>query len=217
MIATIKKNTTFHWTPKCQKSFELLKKRFTTALILANFDFERECILETDSSDNVFAEIFSQYGDDGVLQPVAFFSCKHSPKEINYEIYDKELLAIIKSFEEWCPMLQGARLPVKILNDHKNLQYFISTKQLSHRQACWSEFFSRFNFIIQYWPGKLGAKPDALTRRLGNLPKEKDGHLQQMVQIVLNSYNLNSAIKKDPVAAPLVIEGKENLDDLTLE
>ena len=79
IIATIKKKTTFHWTPKCQKSFELLKKRFTTAPILAHFDFEKECILKTDSSDNVSAGIFSQYGDDGLLYPVAFFSCKHSP------------------------------------------------------------------------------------------------------------------------------------------
>ena len=79
MIATIKKNTTFHWTPECQKSFELLKERFTTAPILAHFDFEKECILETDSSDNVSAGILSQYGEDGLLHPVAFFSCKHSP------------------------------------------------------------------------------------------------------------------------------------------
>ena len=58
MIATIKKNTTFYWTPKCQKSFELLKERFTNASILVHFDFEKKCILETDLSDNVFAEIF---------------------------------------------------------------------------------------------------------------------------------------------------------------
>ena len=47
-------------------------------------------------------------------------------------------------------MLKGAGLPVKILTDHRNLQYFMSTKQLFRRQACWSEFFSRFNFVIQY-------------------------------------------------------------------
>ena len=121
MIAIIKKNTTFHWTPKCQKFFELLKERFTTAPILAYFDFKKECILETNSSDNLSAEIFSQYGNDGLLHPVTFFFCKHSPRKINYEIYDKELLAIIKSFEKWCHILEGAGLPVKILTDHRNL------------------------------------------------------------------------------------------------
>ena len=128
----------------------MLKEYFTTAPILAHFDFEKECIFETNSSDNISAEILSQYGDDGLLHPVAFFSRKHSPQEINYEIYDKKLLAIIKFFEEWRPMLERAGLSVKILTNHKNLQYFMSTKQLSRRQACWSEFLSCFNFVIQY-------------------------------------------------------------------
>ena len=150
MIATIKKNTTFHWTPKCQKSFKLLKKHFITALILPHFNFEKECILETDSSDNVSAGILSQYGDDGFLYPVAFISRKQSPQKINYEIYDKKLLVIIKFFEEWRPMLEEVGLPIRILTNYRNLQYFMSTKQLFCRQACWSEFLSRFNFVIQY-------------------------------------------------------------------
>ena len=80
-----------------------------------------------------------------------------------------------------------------------------------------SEFTSRFNFVNQYWPGKLGAKLDILTRKSGDLPKKGDGRLQQIVQTVLKPYNLDSAVKKNLVAALLVIEGEENLDDLTLE
>ena len=75
----------------------------------------------------------------------------------------------------------------------------------------------RFNFVIQYGPGKLGAKPDALTKRSGDLPKKRDSHLKQMLQTVFKPHNLDSAIKKDLVGAPLVIKGEENLDDLTLE
>ncbi|WP_375449187.1 hypothetical protein [uncultured Nostoc sp.] len=56
-----------------------------------------------------------------------------------------------------------------------------------------------------------------MTRRLGNLPKKGDSHLQQIVQTVLKPHNLDFAVKKDLVATPLVIEGEENLDDLTLE
>ena len=74
-----------------------------------------------------------------------------------------------------------------------------------------------FNFIIQYQPSKLGAKPDALTRKLGDLPKKRDDCLHQIVQTVLKPYNLDSAKKKDLVAALLVIERKENQDDLTLQ
>lgn len=77
--------------------------------------------METDALDNVSAVVLSQYGEDGKLHPVVFFSHKHSPQEINYEIYDKELLAIIKAFEEWRPMLKRVGLPIKILTDHRNL------------------------------------------------------------------------------------------------
>ena len=150
MIATVKKDArkNFEWTSACQRAFNLLKQRFTTALILAHFDYEKECIVETDALDNVSAGVLSQYGDDAKLHPVAFFSRKHSVQEINYEIYDKELLAIIKAFEEWRPMLKGAGLPIKILTDYRNLQYFMTTKQLSRRQARWSKYLSRFNFVI---------------------------------------------------------------------
>ena len=128
-----------------------MKQQFTTAPILAHFDYKKECIVETDASDNVSAGVLSQYNSkDGKLHPVAFFSQKHSAQEINYEIYDKELLVIIKAFKKWRPMLKGAGLPIKVLTDHRNLQYFMTTKQLSCRQACWSEYLSRFNFIIQF-------------------------------------------------------------------
>ena len=71
----------------------------------------------------------------------------------------------------------------------------MTTKQLSRCQACWSEYLSRFNFVIQFWPGKLGAKPNALTRRSGDLPKEGDKRIKQMQQTVLKEHNLNPAIR----------------------
>lgn len=94
------------------------------------------------------------HGD--ALKPVAFFSKKMTSAEYNYQIYDKELLAIIRSFETWEPELisNQADQPVKVLSDYKNLEYFISTKQLTSRQARWAEFLSRFNFVISYRPGK---------------------------------------------------------------
>ena len=192
-----------------------MKHRFTTAPILAHFDYEKECIVETDASDNVSAGVLSQYGDDAKLHLVASFSQKHPPQEINYEIYDKELLAIIKTFEEWRPMLEGAGLPIKILTDHQNLQYFMTTKQLSRRQARWSEYLSRFNFVIQFWLGKLGAKPDAFTRRSGDLLKEGDERIKQMQQTVLKEDNLDPAIKSNLnlVATPptLLMPATQNL------
>ena len=56
-----------------------------------------------------------------------------APAECNYDIYDKELLAIIHTFEEWRPELEGAAEQIQVITDHKNLEYFMITKQLSRR------------------------------------------------------------------------------------
>ena len=77
----------------------------------------------------------SQYDNDGHLHLVAFFSKKHSPAQCNYEIYDKELLAIIKALKEWRPFLEGATHPIEIGSDHKNLTYFTTNRLLNYRQA----------------------------------------------------------------------------------
>ena len=143
----------------------------------------------------------SQYDDNGVLHPVAYFSKKHSPAECNYEIYDKELMAIIRCFEEWRPELESMPHPIRVLSDHKNLEYFMSTKLLSRRQAQWSEFLSQFNFKIVYRPGKAGAKPDALTRRSSDLPTEGD------------KYNKRT---KFPYQAVLKLQNLTELSDTTL-
>jgi hypothetical protein len=191
MVALTRKEIRFHWNTACQTAFDRLKHAFTTAPVLAPFDWEKEIILETDASDYVSAGVLSQYGDDGILRPVAFFSKKHSVTECNYEIYDKELLAIIRCFEEWRPELEGTSSPIKVITDHRNLEYFTTTKLLNRRQARWSEFLSRFNFKIIYRPGKQGAKPDALTRRSEDLPKEGDERLLHQSQVVLKKANLD--------------------------
>lgn len=189
LIRLTQKNVKFEWTTACRSAFDHLKAAFTSAPVLATFDWTKEVLLETDASDYVSAGVLSQYGDDGILRPVAFFSKKHSATECNYEIYDKELLAIIRCFEEWRPELEGSELPIRILTDHRNLEYFTTTKLLNRRQARWSEFLSRFNFRIQYRPGKQGQKPDSLTRRSDDLPQEGDERLQHQSQVVLKREN----------------------------
>jgi hypothetical protein len=82
----------------------------------------------TDASDYVSASVLLQYDDEGILHPIAFFSKKYTPIECNDEIYDKELIAIIRAFEEWRPEQEGTLYPILVLCDHKNLEYFISMK-----------------------------------------------------------------------------------------
>jgi hypothetical protein len=96
-----RKDTVFIWDTAYTDSFATLKHTFTTTPILDHFDYDCEAIIETDASDYISTGILSQYDDKGILHPVTFFSKKHSPAECNYEIYDKELLAIVRAFKEW--------------------------------------------------------------------------------------------------------------------
>jgi hypothetical protein len=118
------------------KSFEKLKHYFTTALILTHFDPYHECIVETDTSDFALGHTLSQTTEDKKLHPNVFHSRKFSLAEINYEIHDKELLAIVDCFKAWRRYLEGSLHTVQVFTDYKNLEYFMMTKVLNRRQAC---------------------------------------------------------------------------------
>jgi len=85
--------------------------------------------------------------------------------ERNYEIHDKEMLAIIRALEEWRHFLEGATHLVEIWTDHKNLEYFMTAKKLNCRQARWSLHLARFDFLLYHRPGCTMGKPDTLSRR----------------------------------------------------
>lgn len=136
-----------------------------------HFDLNREMIVETDASDYVSVGVCSQYDNDSLLHPVAFYSKKHSSAKCKYEVYDKDLLAIIRCFEEWSPHLESTGHCIQVLSNRRNLKYFVTTKLLNRCQPSWSEFLSRFDFKILYHPGKQRGKPDALTRKSGDFHK----------------------------------------------
>jgi hypothetical protein len=155
-----------------------------------------------DASDYVSAGVLSQYDDDGILHPVAFFSKKYSPAKYNYEIYDKELMAIVRAFEEWRPELEGVLYLIQVLSDHKNLEYFISTKLLNCHQTHWAEYLSYFNFKIVYCPRKAGGKPDALMHRSGDLPEGGDERLVKQQKAVLKRHNLPDELQILAIHSP---------------
>jgi hypothetical protein len=188
--------------------FDTLKATFTSAPVLAHFDPDRDIIVEMDASDYVSTSVLSQYDDDNVLHPVAYVSKKHSPTECNYEIYDKELMAIIRAFEEWRPELQSVINPIHVLSDHKNLEYFTMTKLLNRSQARWSQFLSQFNFKIVYRPGTTGGKLDALTHRSGDLPKAGDDRSLENQTTIIKPENILqlSAMATPTLASPALVQ-----------
>lgn len=132
LVALTKKGTRFDFDTDCKRSFNWLKEAFTEAPVLRHFDPDLPILVEADASDYVTAGVLSQTDESGVTRPVAYFSKRMNPAKGNYEIYDKELLAIVQCFKQWRPELKGAAHLIQVLSDHKNLQYFTTTKQLSH-------------------------------------------------------------------------------------
>ena len=184
------------WGPSAQKAFEDLKTAFTTAPILVHPDFRKAFYLETDASDFALGAVLSQMDEGEKLHPVAFYSRKFSAAEINYEIHDKELLAIVDSFQEWRHFLEGAAHPVTVYTDHKNLEYFMSVRILNRRQARWNMSLSRFDFVITYRPGKQQGLSDALSRRSYLAPRVGDAAFDQQYTTLLKPehFQLSAAI-----------------------
>ncbi|CAJ0958865.1 unnamed protein product [Ranitomeya imitator] len=121
--------------------------------------------VEVDASEIGAGAVLSQRGSGcSVFKPCAFFSRKFSAAERNYDVGNRELLAMKWAFEEWRHWLEGAKHRVVVLTDHKNLTYLESAKRLNPRQARWSLFFARFDFVISYLPGSKNVKADALSR-----------------------------------------------------
>jgi hypothetical protein len=112
-----------------------LKRSIVSATVPRHFNPERKIIVETNVSNFVIAGVLLQYDDDCIFHSVTYFSRKHLPVEINYGIYDKELLTIIRAFIEWCPVLEGSPYTIEVISDHQNLTYFTTNHWLNYHQT----------------------------------------------------------------------------------
>jgi hypothetical protein len=101
------------------------------APVLCHYDPTLPIIVEMDASHFAIGVVLSQ--KEARVQPVAFYSRKMTASELTYDIYDKEMLAIVSVFKEWRRYLEGAEHPILMFSDHKNLEYFTMTKILNHR------------------------------------------------------------------------------------
>ncbi|MBW0557940.1 hypothetical protein O181_097655 [Austropuccinia psidii MF-1] len=166
--------------------FQILKEEFTTAPILSHFNPSLPTIVETDASDDALGAVLSQVNDSG-KNPISFDSCKLLPAELNYEIHDKELLGIVWAF------LLSLSNSFEVLTDHSSLQYFMSSKVLTPRQARWAEFLSEFHFTITYHPGRLATLPDASSHWDNVYPERGVDFIRN------NPQNFHQAIKQDGI------------------
>jgi len=154
----------WNWSEQFEKAFVELKPKFTTAPILCHYHPERKKQIETDSSDLCKAGILSQYEPDRRWHPLSYYNKCFLPAELKYDVHDKEMVGIVNCFQEWRHFSMGAPEEIVVFTDHKNLEYFNTTKVLNRRQACWAEIWSQFNFKIVYRLGEKTGKADALSR-----------------------------------------------------
>jgi len=112
-----------------------LKKQFTKEPVLAAPDLDKKMRMEVDISNYVTGRVLFMECRNGKWRPVVFFSKSLNETERNYEIYNKEMLAIIRGLENWRYLLEGAHFKFEIWTDHKNLEYFMKAQKLNCRQA----------------------------------------------------------------------------------
>ncbi|CEL59125.1 hypothetical protein RSOLAG1IB_12258 [Rhizoctonia solani AG-1 IB] len=179
----VKKETSWKWAEKEQVAFEGLKQAITEAPVLAHANPDKAYFLETDASGAALGLVLSQRQSDGRLHPIGFLSESFKGAEINYDTHDKELLAIIRSFEHWRIYLEATSEPVTVFTDHRNLEYWKESRTFNRRHARWHLLLSDFNFQISYRPGKQSGKPDALSRRPdhANIPLDNQSMLPPSV------------------------------------
>ena len=127
----LKKDRKFEWTAKCQRAFEDLKTRFTSKPVLILLDQTKPFQIECNASKYASGAVLTQLDSNGDRHPCAFISKTFSPAERNYEIYDRELLAIIRALEEWRHYIQGSPHTTIVFSDHKNLTYFREARKLN--------------------------------------------------------------------------------------
>src|SRR5882672_7495309 len=200
------KGTTWHFSNECHSAFEALKNAFTTALVLTHWIPATQITVKTDASNYPLTAVISITTLNGEFHPIAFHSQTFSTLELNHDVHNKELLAIFEAFKRWRHYLEGSGLPIDVVTDHRNLQYFSTTKILTRRQARWSEYLSAFNPIIRFRPGKPGTKPDALTRRWDVYLKEGNSNYAtvnpQNYRPVFTSKQLASSLRATTLTIP---------------
>ena len=219
-----RKDIPFKWTAECQLAFDELKKTMLTAPVLQHYQPDRLTMVETDASDGVVGAVGSQQDPETKFwHPIAYFSKTMAPAELNYDIHDKEMLAVILAFKEWRAWLQGLQTdqPVLLYSDHRALEVFMTTKKLSARQARWAELLSQYHFTLCYRAGTANQRADALSRMEEDVSNQAVVTEKHRTQVLLPTSKLDPCVIDDlnlPRLAPIepAVAASDPVDSLRL-
>ncbi|THH00880.1 hypothetical protein EW145_g7019 [Phellinidium pouzarii] len=191
-------NEPWKWNELRTNAFITLKNLFSSQPALLIPDKTKPFILETDASKVASGAVLYQANSNGDLQPCGFISEAFGPAQQRYEVYDRELLGIIRGLTAWRHYLLGAPHTMIIWCDHKNLSYFRAARRLTPRQSRWNLFLSQFDISITHKPGKDIPGADSLSRRpdYSTEPDEERTLLPNTLFIGRIDVNLHNRIKE---------------------
>ncbi|GAU51804.1 hypothetical protein TSUD_415920, partial [Trifolium subterraneum] len=194
-----RKDQAFVWDEKCEKSFQELKEKLTTAPVLILPDAKESFVVYCDASKLGLGGVLMQKG-----KVVAYASRQLKVHERNYPTHDLELAAVVFALKVWRHYLYGSRF--EVFSDHKSLKYLFDQKELNMRQRRWLEFLKDYDFELSYHPGKANVVADALITsnsvKLGML-KLTNPFLEKIRECQKEDEKLMKRVA-------LVIEGQEN-------
>ena len=153
------------WTEEHQKAFNTLKAQVTSEPILAHPELDKQFKLEVDASGFAEGAVLLQKKDDGKQHPVGYYSATLNAAERNYNIYDLELLAIVKALKHWRPLLAGDPHKIKVFSDHMNLKYWRDPQKISQCMAREVLKLSEYDLEIHHIKGTLNGHANTLSRR----------------------------------------------------
>ena len=175
LLDLTKKTTPWHWGEQQFKAFKELKTQMCSSPVLTQSNFDKRFILQVDALAYGVGAILSQEGDPmnltpiwhnktkPTLHPVAYYSATFTATEWNYDIYEWELLTIMKALAHWRPYLGWTKVPFIIWTDHANLQYWKSPRNLNRHTARWHADLQEYDYQLEYIPGKTNMVADTLS------------------------------------------------------
>ena len=151
-------NLPFEWNSTCEASFQELKTKLTSTLVLIITDPRKNFVVYCDASKKGLGYVLMQEG-----RVVAYASKQLRSHEENYPTHDLELAAVVFALKIWRHYLYGVKF--KVYSDHKGLKYLFDQKELNMRQRRWIEFLKDYDFELKYHVGKANLVGDALSRK----------------------------------------------------
>ena len=153
------------WDSPQQQAFKNLKQRVTNEPTLIHPNPAKQYVLELDASGFALGAVLSQRGDDGKLHPISYYSRMLTEAERNYDIYNRELLAMVEGLDHDRPLLARTIIPIIIKTDHLNLTHWREPQKISRRIARQVLQLAEYNFEIHHIKGTANGKADALSRQ----------------------------------------------------